>query len=585
MKTRQQKLAEERAGHPFSPPQALVDNPRGPNRTRAKSSSATAAVGSVVPAAQLDMPGEPQALLHVWLDASRAADDPTHTYAIPKSLLPEVRAFIEANQGGQDLPATSSRSSLNQKPQARPPPLDLLTNAELPHYFRGRPHLPAYTKDGTALYGLVPTPAKAPGPIQSPEDPQINDEASANKAFADEDIEMGNASEDNMGESDSSAEQLAESPAQEAMEPTSGRTPKTPRGRSWGFGSLYQSARSLAGRFGFSPLTPVSERFEPTTPSKQATPTLAKKKASISVPAKATRAKSLRHSNSVAKLVKPVTNQGGQAPRGKKASPAPEMSRGEEEIPQTKSGKPTQPLCWPSRSLERTLGSGKRKRCGDPCTEQQSAKLRRIGDKIDFSSQQSGVKTPIPITNSAGTFKVPSPSDSDWSDSDEEERGFKVPMSNDSDEEVQGFKVPLPSDSDWIDSDWSDSDEEVQGFKVPLPRDCDWIDSDWSDSDEQVQGFKVPLPSDSDWGSGDEDDENVKSAVNAVDNYGQPAAKTFISIKNGAKQQLQLLSPHLEAWKRTHKLPVMALKGAWTSLTPRGTTSNPFQTIFNLSRH
>ena len=165
MKTRQQKLAEERAGRPLSPPQALVDNPRGPKRTRAKTPSAAAAVGSVVPHAQLAVPGGPQVLLHVWLDAARAVDDPTHIYAIPKSLLPEVMAFIEANQGGQDLPVTSSRSPLNQKPQARPPPLDLLTNVELPHYFRGRPHLPAYTKDGTALYGLVPTPAKAPGPI------------------------------------------------------------------------------------------------------------------------------------------------------------------------------------------------------------------------------------------------------------------------------------------------------------------------------------------------------------------------------------------------------------------------------------
>ena len=218
----------------------------------------------------------------------------------------------------------------------------------------------------------------------------------------------------------------------------------------------------------------------------------------------------------MAKPVKPVTNQGGQAPRGKKASPAPETSRGKEEIPEAKSGKPTQPLCWPSRSLEGTLGSGKRKRWGDPCTEQQPVKLRRIGDKIDFSSQQSGVKTPIQITNSAGTFKVPSPSDSDWSDSDEEEWGFKVPLPSDSDEEVHGFKVQLPSDSDWSDSDWSDSD--------------------WSNSDEEVQEFKVPLPSDSDWGSGDEDDENVSPAVNAVDNYGPTSGQNLHSYEEWSKQ-------------------------------------------------
>lgn len=483
MKTRQQRLAEERAGHPSSPPQALENNPRGPRRTRAKTPRATVAVGSVAPAAQLAVLEEPQALLRVWVDGARAVDDPTHTYAIPKSLLLEVMAFIEAkktSQGRQDLPANSSESAqcslsspINQKSQARPPPLDLLNDAELPHNLRGKSHLPSYTTDGTALYGLVSTVEEAPGAITSSEDPQINDEAVANEASTDEDIEMDDANDDHVNQSDSSAEHLAESSAQEAIEPTPDRTPETPRGRSWGFGSLYQSARFFTNRFGFSPLTPVSERSEPTTPPTQTTrttPTPTKKKASIPTSARATRTKSRGHSDSVAGPVKQVTNQEGQAPLGKKASPAPETSpihRGEEEA---KHGKPNQPLCWPSRSLERMLGSGKRKRWGDPITEQQPVKLRRIGDKIDFSSQQPGVRTPVPITNSAGTFKVPSPSDSDWSDSEEEERGFKVPS-----------------------------------------------------------------PSDSDWSSGDENEENVTPAVNAGDNPGPTGGQNFHAYQDWSK--------------------------------------------------
>ena len=46
-KTRQQRLAEERAGHPPSPPRFLED--------------------------QLAVLGEPQALLHVWVDAGPEA--------------------------------------------------------------------------------------------------------------------------------------------------------------------------------------------------------------------------------------------------------------------------------------------------------------------------------------------------------------------------------------------------------------------------------------------------------------------------------------------------------------------------------
>ena len=92
MKTRQQRLAEERAGDPSSPPQQLAVKTRGPRRTRAKkpivgnasvSSPAPAAgsgqvpgsvlnqlssveAGPVAPTTQLAVPGEARALLRLW---------------------------------------------------------------------------------------------------------------------------------------------------------------------------------------------------------------------------------------------------------------------------------------------------------------------------------------------------------------------------------------------------------------------------------------------------------------------------------------------------------------------------------------
>ena len=120
-KTRQQRLAEERAGHPSSPPQFLEDKPRGSRRDRAKTPSATVAAGPVVPAAQLAVLGEPQALLCVWVDAGpeasgRPVDDPTHQMTIPSSFVPELVAFIEniRNQKKQNVPQSSSKLSLNQ---------------------------------------------------------------------------------------------------------------------------------------------------------------------------------------------------------------------------------------------------------------------------------------------------------------------------------------------------------------------------------------------------------------------------------------------------------------------------------------
>lgn len=57
-KTRQQRIAEERAGHAPSPPQVLTVKPRGPRRTGAKMRSAnnTVAEGPAMPSQPLAAP-------------------------------------------------------------------------------------------------------------------------------------------------------------------------------------------------------------------------------------------------------------------------------------------------------------------------------------------------------------------------------------------------------------------------------------------------------------------------------------------------------------------------------------------------
>lgn len=437
MKTRQQRLAEERAGHPPSPPQALVDNPRGLRRTRAKTPSATVAVGSVEPAAQPAVPGEPQAILQVWADAARAGDDPTHTFVVSVSRLPEVMAYLNAkgtNQGGP----------------------------------------------GLALE--TPTPRPLASSNNSRMAQELSDEASASDAVADEDTDMDEASEsdsstghpaessldEDTSESHSTAGDFAESSLPQATQSAPGPSSGTPRGSRWG--SWFQSARSsLTNRFGFSPLTPISERSEPTTTLTHITTTAPtpKNKTSMPTSGRAERAKSCQQNGLLAMPVKR-----GQEPRGNKASPknSPAMGpihRDEEEVQQAKSGESNQPILWPSRSLE-TMQTSQKRKCWGDSVEQEPSKLRRIGDKRYFSRQQFQVKTPIAITNPAGTFKVPSPSDSDWSDSDEGERGFKVPSPSASDngEEIviakavgreRGFRVPSPSDSDASDGDEKES--------------------------------------------------------------------------------------------------------------------------------
>lgn len=110
MKTRQQKLAEERAGHPPSPPQKLEDNPRRQRRTREKTPSAVVAEGSVELAESLPGAEKPQALLRIWADAALSDDNPTYQFAIPSARVPEFFRHLEriCNQGKHNSFATSS---------------------------------------------------------------------------------------------------------------------------------------------------------------------------------------------------------------------------------------------------------------------------------------------------------------------------------------------------------------------------------------------------------------------------------------------------------------------------------------------
>ena len=470
-KTRQQRLAEERAGHPPSPPQFLENKPkpRGAKRTRAKTPSATIAAGPVVPAAQSAVQGEPQALLHVWVDtgleaSGRPVDDPTHQITIPSSLVPELVTLIEnlRNQNKRKVLKASSKSSLDQltpsQEMAEPEPAQHPTANKLPNgkksAFRRNPLLPTSTMFKSQLVEPSLDTSAADG-ISSL---QVN--------------------------------------TQSTQEGTV--TPETPRGSKWRIGNLFQSARTIKQHLGFGPLAPVLE--SPETSSQPtaaittqvltgtAAPAQPKKQSSPPASARENRARNRRHNDPVIKPVTPTAAAkipSGKASRAKEPSPESGESD-EEECPavdspaETKAPAAGPAIRWPSRSLDR-MNQNKRKRWGDPVatpspeggsyglggadsqrnsedggTEQQPAKIRRTRESGDFTSQVAGhpntarpyeyqggnvfaeyeaaqkaantatgeqalPKTPIAITNPTGTFKVPSPGDSDWSDSGSEE--------------------------------------------------------------------------------------------------------------------------------------------------------------------
>lgn len=121
-KTRQQRIAEERAGHVSSPPQMLPDKPCGPRRTRSKTPGAnnTAVEGSVAPSQQLPAPGPeaPRALVHIWVDENRYVYDPSHEFAIPSTLVPELVLFLNKlrDHGSQHSVADTSSSATQVTP-------------------------------------------------------------------------------------------------------------------------------------------------------------------------------------------------------------------------------------------------------------------------------------------------------------------------------------------------------------------------------------------------------------------------------------------------------------------------------------
>lgn len=212
-------------------------------------------------------------------------------------------------------------------------------------------------------------------------------------------------------------------------------------------------------------------------------PTQPKKKNSAPSSARDRRAKSRRHNNSAGQSeghrrprAKPAeaasVDTEATGVQDKEFAPRnrthPDI--GEEGAQQAGAGESIvrQNILWASRSLDR-MKANKRKRGGDPIdtpgaeargatdrpenggnTEEQPGKRRRRGEPGGSTSQVDGhsavqyqggnvfaedkaarevattglqplPRTPIPITNREGTFKVPSPSDSDWSDSGSEE--------------------------------------------------------------------------------------------------------------------------------------------------------------------
>ena len=221
-------------------------------------------------------------------------------------------------------------------------------------------------------------------------------------------------------------------------------SPEPPRGSECSIGDLVQSTRSIKKRLAFNPLAPLSENPEsfPQTLTTSTAQTLTEETAPTEPKKK---------SLSPASAVKSTGRVEGEA----------RQVEGEEQA-----AKPT--IRWPSRYLDR-MKQNKRKRWGEPAAVPspdsgsyglgetdpyrsyeedgvtgQPGKIRRRGESREFTSQVAGdpntarpyseaaqkavntgeqplPRTPIPIKNSTGTFKVPSPGDSDWSDSGSEE--------------------------------------------------------------------------------------------------------------------------------------------------------------------
>lgn len=481
-KTRQQRIAEERAGHAPSPPHVLTDKPRGPRRTRAKTPSAhnTAVEGPVVPSQPVAAPGPeaPRALEHVWVDENRYVYDPSHEYAIPSALVPELFLFLNKlrdhntqhsvagssssttqvtpslnrRQFAHDSPISYAKSQLSEPSapveppaassgivspfQETSPPLKsrasfarieqpfqqfsgatapLSTPAHVrsppqetsrsmaPHdslQARPMPKSESSMKRKTEASGTGQRKKRAMSGKQSapptfkwkltpmPTDPEKLRALGLSSALrkyhnlpsytANGEVRYGN-----MEPSDDDLKVHDEAPSNTDPDFASGRKPQTPQASSSST-RVVRPTVSVKRQFGFSPLTTISEQSE-TTPSMQP----AKTQPPMRVPSR------LFDRMNAEKRKRGTSPESILKPKG--------AEEDEDEVAWQQPGKvrrTSQLQGFSSQGAANSVSSR-------PCTGQQSTKS----------------KPPVPITNKAGAFKVPSPGDSDWSDSQSEDEG------------------------------------------------------------------------------------------------------------------------------------------------------------------
>lgn len=271
MKTCQQRLAKERADHPPSPPQSLLVNQRGPRRARSKAPSATEQAGSVVPAAQSPVRGDPRALLRVWVDAGpetsgRSAHDPTHELMFRSKHLPVLVEFLKTLRSVsndntipyQGIPELEMEESIEPIEPKKPESVTADKPAKRKNAFRRNPKMSisAELLASTSAEDGIPMIFRDDYDFAANEPGYATSQQRNHKLSADGDCTMSDVSETGniIGRSADSSIQVAASEANLA--------PQTPLGSKWGLGSLYQSACSVSRRLIFSPLASVPESPE-----------------------------------------------------------------------------------------------------------------------------------------------------------------------------------------------------------------------------------------------------------------------------------------------------------------------------------
>lgn len=418
-----------------------------------------------MPAVQSAVLGEPQALLRIWVDVGPEAsgwpvDDPTHQETIPSSFVPELVAFIEniRDQKNEKVPKSSSKPSLDQLT----PSQEMV--AGIPPENLAASNLPKAKKRAFRRTPLLATSTVPKSqPVEASLDTHTADGISSLEAGPPETPRGSKWGMGNFFEPIGSIKKLL------------GFNPLAPVFQSPELVS--QTPTSITAQ------TQTEEPAPRERKNKRSSPTSAKDARAknrrhndlVIKPMKpATASKNQRDRLSRAREVSPAS--GGTKTTGVQEEQVPDIrstDRVQGEARQVEVEEPAskQIIRWPSRSLDR-MNQNKRKRWGEPVaepssdggsygnkeekgmTEEQPRKILRTRESQEFTSQvagdpntarphkyqgtnvfaeyeaaqkaakrdkQSPAKTPIPITNSTGTFKVPSPSDSDWSDSGSEE--------------------------------------------------------------------------------------------------------------------------------------------------------------------